>query len=78
MEYERTNPNEASPLFLEKLTTLESLDRSFDLMFWQQQSATARFGAAWELVEFAWHVKGRDATELRIQRTVESLQPAAG
>ena len=59
---------------MEKLTTLEAQDRSFDIEFWQRQTSTARFAAAWEMVEFAHKLKGRDATELRLQRTIESLQ----
>ncbi len=65
-----------SSFVMEKLTVLETMDRSFDLEFWQRQDATARFSAAWELVEFAHKLKGRDATELRLNRTLESLQPA--
>ena len=58
----------------EKLTTFDELDRSFDREFWHSQSQAARFRAAWELVEFAWRLKGRNLDELRLQRTVESLQ----
>ena len=74
----KEHDSNTTPLVMEKLTSLETLDRSFDIEFWQRQNATARFSAAWELVEFAHKLKGRDATELRLQRTVESLQPAAG
>jgi hypothetical protein len=30
----------------------------FDLAFWQSQGPSAIFGAAWELVETAWKLKG--------------------
>ena len=69
---------DSPPIIMEKLTNLETLDRSFDLEFWQRQNATARFSAAWELVEFAHKLKGRDAAELRLNRTIESLQSVEG
>jgi hypothetical protein len=39
---------------------LTELDRSFDLEFWQDQSAQARFDAAWEMIVHAHKVKGGD------------------
>ena len=74
----KEHDNNTTPLVMEKLTSLETLDRSFDLEFWQRQNATARFSAAWELVEFAHKLKGRDAAELRLNRTIESLQSVEG
>jgi hypothetical protein len=61
-------------VFLERKGKLADLDRSFDLMFWQTQSATVRFQAAWELVLHAWRVKGYDVRQLRLQRSIESFQ----
>ena len=58
----------------ERKTTLSQLDRSFDIEFWQGQNASARFAAAWEIVEFAWKFKGRNTDELRLQRSLESIQ----
>ncbi len=60
--------------FVEKIGRIEDLDRSFDLQFWQAQTDTQRFAAAWELVEQAYAIKGRDVRQLRLQRTVEHLQ----
>ena len=60
--------------FFERKGKLTELDRSFDLKFWQAQSATERFQAAWELVQHAWKVKGNDVRQLRLQRSVESFQ----
>ena len=52
---------------------LEDADRSFDIAFWQAQSSTARFTAAWDLVVHALQRQGsRD--EPRLQRTVATLQ----
>ncbi len=61
--------------FVERRGKLEDLDRSFDLMFWQNQSATMRFQAAWDLILHACRVKGIDVRQLRLQRSVESFQP---
>ena len=78
MSQDQNNQDKKTALVMERLSPLETLDRSFDVEFWQRQDSTARFSAAWEMVEFAQQLKGRDETELRLQRTLESLQPAAG
>lgn len=64
--------------FVEKIGKVEDMDRSFDLEFWQAQSDTARFAAAWELVVQAFIIKGKDVSELRLQRTVEHLGRLSG
>lgn len=63
---------------MERLGRIDQLDRSFDIEFWQRQDSNARFGAAWELVVFAHQRKGRDESELRLQRTIESLERSPG
>ena len=60
--------------FVEKTGKIEDLDRSFDLQFWQAQSDGERFSAAWELVVQAFIIKGKDESQLRLQRTVEHFQ----
>jgi len=52
---------------------LEDADRSFDIAFWQAQSSTARFTAAWELVLHAWRQQG-NRDEPQLQRAVTILQ----
>lgn len=59
---------------IERWGKIEDLDRSFDLEFWQSQSAHVRFAAAWELIVFANQVKGNDVRQLRLQRTVATFQ----
>ncbi len=59
---------------MERKGKLEELDRSFDLRFWQSQTDTARFEAAWELVITAHKIKGQDVSQLRLQRSVETFQ----
>ena len=63
-----------TPVIMERKGKIEDLDRSFDLQFWQAQSDTARFAAAWELVITASLVKGNDVRQLRLQRSVETFQ----
>jgi hypothetical protein len=63
-----------SRVVMERKGKLEDLDRSFDLQFWQAQTDTARFAAAWELVITAYQIKGKDVRQLRLQRSVESFQ----
>jgi len=60
--------------FVERTGKLPDMDRSFDLNFWQAQSDTARFAAAWELVVQAFIIKGKDVSQLRLQRTVEHFE----
>jgi len=61
-------------IVMERRGKFEDLDRSFDLQFWQAQSDTARFAAAWDLVVTAYRVQGKDVRELRLQRSVETFQ----
>jgi len=60
--------------FMERRGKIEELDRSFDLKFWQVQTHQARFTAAWELIVFAYQLKGHDVRQLRLHRSVESFQ----
>jgi hypothetical protein len=60
--------------FMERTGKIENLDRSFDLKFWQAQSDSDRLAAGWELVRQSYLVKGKDVSELRLQRTVEHFQ----
>ena len=58
----------------ERTGKLQDLDRSFDIEFWQNQDAKARFDATWELIVHAMRVKGQDVRQLRLQRSVEHFQ----
>lgn len=57
-----------------RVGNVADMDRSFDIEFWQSQDDTARFDAAWELVVFAHGLKGQTEDELRLQRSVESIE----
>ena len=56
---------------MERTGRIEEMDREFALRFWQAQSDTERFAAAWEPVVQAFIIKGKDVNQLRLQRTVE-------
>ncbi len=55
---------------------IKEMDRSFDLEFWQRQSETARFNAAWELVEF--YLRQKKIDESRLQRNIVNFQRTRG
>ncbi len=55
----------------ERRGKLENLDRSYDLRFWQTQTPQARLNATWDLIVHYARVKGLDARQLRLQRSVE-------
>ena len=57
----------------ERFGKIEDMDRSFDLEFWQAQTPTARFAAAWELVVHSYIIQGKDVSELRLDRTIEHM-----
>ncbi len=52
----------------------ERPDREFDIQFWQGLSSEARANAVWEMVVDYWKMKGKSEDELRLQRSVESVQ----
>lgn len=66
--------NTRSDFVMEGLSRIKDSDRSFDIEYWQRQDSEARFEAAWELVVFAHQRKGGEASELRLQRTIEHLE----
>ena len=49
-------------------------DGSFDLAFWAEVGAEGRFAAAWEMVEEREAIRGGDAVQPRLQRSVLRLQ----
>jgi hypothetical protein len=61
---------------MERLASIEEQgERSFDIEFWQRLSDEQRLNAVWEMVVMDWELKGKDKDALRLQRTVENLQP---
>ena len=49
-------------------------NRSFDIRFWQSQGDRAIFEAVWEMLQDYFLIRGKDANEFRLQRTVESFR----
>lgn len=52
-----------------KCEDLESMTRQH-VVDWQALPPSARSQAAWEMVEVAWRLKGRNPDELRLQRSL--------
>jgi hypothetical protein len=50
--------------------------RSFDIRFWQSQGDQAIFEAALEMLHDYFLIRGKDANEFRLQRSVESFRKA--
>ncbi|MBU4186296.1 MAG: hypothetical protein KKC23_08905 [Proteobacteria bacterium] len=50
--------------------------RSFDIRFWQSQGDRAIFEAVSDMLHDYFLMRGKDANEFRLQRTVESFQKA--
>ena len=74
----RKDSGSASPLVMEHVGKVKDMNREFDVTFWQAQDAATRFRAAWEQVEFYYAMKGLPKDELRLHRSVESLQRQSG
>jgi hypothetical protein len=60
-----------------QVDTVRGGDRSYDIDFWQRAGAQARFDAAWDLVVEAHLLRGADPNELRLQRSVVSVERAS-
>jgi hypothetical protein len=57
----------------ERIVSLEeSGRRDWDIAFWQAQSASARFHAAWNMIKDFYKMRGKkiNANTLRLQRSV--------
>jgi hypothetical protein len=50
--------------------------RSFDICFWQSQGPRAIFEAVSDMLRDYFLIRGKDADESRLQRTVESFRKA--
>ncbi len=66
-------------LVMTRLGTIEEQgNHSFDIEFWQRLSDEQRMQAVWDLVVLDCELKGKNADELRLQRTVENLRSREG
>ncbi len=50
--------------------------RSFDIRFWQAQGDRAIFEAVSDILYDYFLIRGKDANELRLRRTIESFRKA--
>ena len=50
--------------------------RSFDIRFWQSQGDLAIFEAVTEMLNDYLLIRGKNANEFRLQRTIETFQKA--
>ena len=60
----------------ENYQPVKDSNRSFDVRFWQSQGDLAIFEAVSEMLHDYFLIRGIDANEFRIQRTVESFRKA--
>lgn len=51
-------------------------NRSFDIRFWQMQGDTAIFEAVTEMLKDYFLIRGKNADEFRLQRSIESFRKA--
>jgi hypothetical protein len=61
---------------MERYGKLSELDRSFDIAFWQAQGDEAIVEAAHQLILDYCLLRGMNAEQLRLQRSVEAFQRA--
>jgi hypothetical protein len=59
----------------EHYSRIADADCRWDVALWQQAGPEAIFHAAWGLICDYELMRGRDATKLRLQRTVEHYGP---
>ena len=64
------------PPVMARFTPFGDDSRDFDQEFWQAQGPAAIFDAAEEMVRIAVEVKGGDARQLELQRSVGRFRPA--
>lgn len=58
----------------ERYGRIEDVGRRFDREFWQSTGDEAIFDAVWEMIVDYTILRGDNADEFRIQRTVESFR----
>ena len=50
--------------------------RLFDIRFWQSQGDLAIFEAVWEMLNDYFLIRGKNADESRLQRSIENFRKA--
>jgi hypothetical protein len=65
---------ETHRVIMARLSSRETAGRRFDLEFWDRVGPEGRFAAAWDMVLETLHLRGDDASEPRLRRSVQSIQ----
>lgn len=62
----------------ERVVPIFKADRSWDIEFWQSQSPSSRFNAAFGMLEDFYKMRGKriNANTFRLQRSVENIKQA--
>ena len=58
----------------EKYQRIKDNRGSFDIRFWQSQGDLAIFEAVTEMIKDYFLIRGKNADEFRLQRSIESFQ----
>jgi len=71
-----TNPGQKMQMknIVENYQRIAEYRRTFDIRYWQDQGDEAIFEAVFEMMRDYFMIRGKDACEFRIQRTVESFR----
>jgi len=64
----------AKKVIMSKLVSLNKMDRSFDLEFWDKVGVQGRFQALSQMVLEAEAIKGKTAEQSRLQRPVQNIK----
>ena len=64
----------AKKVIMSKLVSLNKMDRSFDLEFWDKVGVQGRFEAMWQMVLEAEAIKGKNVKQFRLQRSVQNIK----
>lgn len=58
----------------ENYQSIKDVRQTFDVCFWQSKGELAIFEAVTEMLKDYFLIRGKDADEFRLQRSVESFQ----
>jgi len=75
-QFDRVVPMKVGSQIEENYGRFELDDRSWDAAFWQRQGSEAIFAAVWEMILDHRLVTTGNATEPRLQRTIERFGEA--
>ena len=61
-------------LVMERIGPRGRAAEEFDREFWRRAGHEARFAAAWDMIAEAQLVRGKNASQPRLQRSVQTLE----